>query len=135
MTVAIVAAHGGLTNFEFDASKPFVGCKLCGRLFQSKYDRDPYSYVTADFAIDAVLHHARKLSRGWQITHNKSHPEHEHVALLKSGRWCTPEAAEILAPLGVIPLIDLVLDQEVNHAMRQAPRAPIVDAEDKLSVR
>lgn len=102
-----------LTNFLFDPSKPYAGCRICGEVFQSAINR----LGSTDGITD------------WRMKHNRKHNERAHVSLIKSGRNFTPDAAQRLAPLGVIDFTSMLADQESAHALRTAPRAPNNDVE------
>lgn len=107
-----------LSGLKFSPHKPFAACRLCGAVYQSERDRtEPWS--------DEL----RTYHDVWRGVHNRKHSEFEHKMLALSGRQLTPEAAYRLAPYGVIPMLDIVLDDEVKHAMATAPRAPQDDAE------
>lgn len=122
-----------LTNLLFDNNKPYSGCCICGAVFQSAYDRAPAHFVTPrqfpTFA--AVQDYAYELRREWSLQHAKTHSENQHRALKLSGRWATPEAALKLAAYGTIPLVDLAIDDEVSHALRESKPIPIDDAQDR----
>lgn len=104
---------GELTNFEFDSTKPYAGCRLCGVLYQTPANR---------------LGDVEGLAL-WREIHNKKHTEKEHIALIHSGRWATPEAAQKLAPFGIFSPSDVLFDNEVNDALAKAPRTPSDDSE------
>lgn len=111
-----------LTGLQFDPSKPYCGCRICGRLFQGSLDK-------LDNPTDAQKVQGMQRRAEWTRRHAKLHPYHEHVTLALSGLWCTPEAAEIMAPFGIIPLTDTVMGDETTHALREARRAPQDDTE------
>jgi hypothetical protein len=94
-------------------------CKICGAVYQSLLDRDPF----------ADRQHAKVKRMAWSHIHAKTHSESEHRALFISGRWCTPEAAQKLAAFGIVPIIDLVIDNEVEDALKNGYKVPIEDAE------
>lgn len=106
----------------FDPTCDYAGCRICGDVFQSGLDRKPER--TAYEQVRAV-----KLRVEWRIKHDKTHTDAERRQLIASGRQCTPEAAQKLAPLGVYPLSDLVFSEETAHAMGTAPRMPTQDSE------
>jgi hypothetical protein len=127
-------AQAGLTTLEglrFDPSKPYTGCKLCGAVFQSDYDRHPGNYVDGNLFIDTkmVELYALGLRKEWSQNHARRHSEHEHHMLELSGLWCAPEAAQSLAPLGVIPLTDMVVSEETEEALRESKPVPTDDVE------
>jgi len=102
-----------LTNFLFDPSKPYAGCRICGEVYQSDLNR-----LGLMDGIDE-----------WRIKHNKRHPERIHVQFIKSNRIFSPEAAQKLAPLGVVDFASILIDQESAHALGTASRAPNNDVE------
>ena len=126
-----------LTNLDFDPSKPYTGCKICGALFQSNADRYPVGVFFAqkdDFNHDYRNVHlfALGMRKEWSVKHSKLHSQKEHDMLRISGRWATPEAAERLASMGVFSATDLVLDDEVQSALNAAPKVPNKDSEDHV---
>lgn len=78
--------------------------------------------MEVQWAVDILL-------QEWAINHNKIHPEHQHRSFRRSGRFLTPEATEKLVPLGIIPVSDMLVNDEAEHAARLAPRAPKDDVE------
>lgn len=122
-----------LTGLNFDPSRPYAGCRICGRIFQSRFDRDPVGVFRTQGAFRSEEHvnaYALQLRKGWSQTHAKTHSAHEHLSLALSGRWCTPEAAEKLAAFGTISIIDLVMDNEVNSALATSSAVPADDVEE-----
>jgi hypothetical protein len=107
MSTAFGFIIGAPADLMFNPARPYVGCRLCGRVFQGTPERN----------------------KEWRRTHNKLHSEKEHKLLALSGRWATPEAAQRLAPYGIFNLKDLVLDNEVADALRSAPRLPTEGAD------
>src|SRR4051812_14424514 len=90
-----LAIHTGLTNFTFDKDKPFACCLICGAVYQTNRDRDS---VTSSQLIDALA-----IRNDWRQRHSRMHTQKEHELLAMSGQWCTPEAAQKLAPFGIVP--------------------------------
>jgi hypothetical protein len=97
---------------EFDPNMPYSGCRICGQIYQTELDRN---IKTLDQALTASFGRAQ-----WSKKHSKTHTTTQHRQLLISGRWCTPEAAQALASKGVISVVDLVMDDEISHAYREA---------------
>jgi hypothetical protein len=118
-----------LTNFEFNPSYFFSGCCICGRVYQTATDRDPPSIDSPDFG--AFEYEQKVRHNWWREKENKRHTEKQHRELLTSGNFCTPEAAQLLAPLGLFSLTDLVVSSETSAALREAKRAPSDDAESE----
>lgn len=93
------------SNGELNLVNGFTYCRLCGDLF---------------------IHNNEYNRRIWSFDHSETHHPVEHIALERSGNWLTPEAAIRLAPYGVIPLGDMVVNAAVAQAMLEAPRMPAV---------
>ncbi len=69
----------------------------------------------------------------WRERHNKTHSDEEHLTFASSGLTFTPEAAEKLAPFGLVPVGDsTMVNTEVGQALENAPRAPVNDVETTL---
>lgn len=117
-----------LPNFTFDLTKPYAGCRLCGELYQSELDRTPP--VADSIQNLRVIDEAARRRERWRELHTKRmHTEKEVELFAASGLTFTPEAANRLAPLGIIPMTDAVLNGEVASALLEAPRAPLNDVE------
>jgi hypothetical protein len=132
------AAFGlsSLTNLQFRSDRPFVGCKICGIVFQSEADRDPvgvFNKQRADFNFNHrnVQLFALGLRKEWSRKHAKLHTEAEHESLAKSGLWATPEAAAVLAAYGIFSMTDIVVSDEIEDALKGASAIPFNDSEDK----
>lgn len=108
-----------LTGLEFDPTCDYAGCGICGKLFQSHLDRDPF----------ADPEEAYKLRTGWRLMHARTHSDAQHRQLRESGLFALPEATEKLAAFGIIPLTDTVKHEEVGIALLESKRAPTEDAE------
>ncbi len=114
-----------LAGLEFRADKPHTACKICGAVFQSNADRNLPVGVLENHAVWA----AESLRRSWSHRHARTHPQHEHMNLQKSGLWCTPEAAIKLAAFGIIPIVDLVMNDEIEGALAESKPVPFNDSE------
>lgn len=114
-----------LDGFEYDPERPAQHCRLCGTSFQPALAR------TDDWLWnDEVKWAVEILLREWSNNHARTrHTQREHENHRRSGRFLTPEAAAKLIPLGIYPVQDIVLDDEVRHAGLLAPRAPKDDVE------
>lgn len=123
----------GLTNLVFDANRPFAGCRICGTCYQSEYDRNPVEQFREERAVfdsmELLLEYAASLRKEWSHNHARKHTEKEHADLAASGLWCTPEAAQKMAAYGVINLVDLVMNPEVEAAYRESSAVPTDDVE------
>lgn len=119
---AITLAVGMTTpdGMEFDPKRDHSYCRICGTVYQTQPAPN-----TAQEVLDAEL-----LRRRWSQKHARLHTTRQHRQLAQSGMHCTPEALVKLAPLGIIPVSDIVLSDESEHAGLTAPRMPTTDAED-----
>jgi hypothetical protein len=97
-----------LTNFQFRDHIPWSACRICGLVYQNP---------------DAL----KRIE--WAQKHAHTHTDTEHRQFQLSGRQFTPEAANRLAAFGVIPILDLVLDDEVADALKESHPVPRDDAE------
>lgn len=102
---------------------------MCGEVFQTDFDRFPHRFATYDTPIPIIIEYATSLRKLWSQRHARTHTEREHVQLVLSGRWLTPEAAYRLAAFGVISIGDLVLDDEIAAAYKESSPVPKNDAE------
>jgi hypothetical protein len=109
-------------GFTYDGSRPARHCGICGESYQPDEARLPNYYADREvqLKVDFLLRH-------WAHNHNKMHSERERLAFIKSGKLMTPEAALKLIPLGIYPLADLTLDDEIIAAGFEAPRCPSDD--------
>lgn len=108
-----LASFDGLSNFNFDLSKGYTYCGVCGALYQSPLQEPK---ATED-------------RRKWSFRHARTHKLVEHAELAKSGRHVTREAALKLMPYGIISLEDMVLDDELSKALQKASSTPTRDVE------
>lgn len=116
LTGMLVGESHDFTMQIFDQSRPHTWCNLCGQVFQSELQRN-FMHGT----IDEVRATAER--KNWSYRHARTHTELEHLRLVKSGRVCTPEAAQKLVALGIIPISDMIHDDdELIHSTGTAPR-------------
>lgn len=117
-----IVGQSELTNFKLRKDRQYAFCRICGALYQSRLatDTDDLNYTT-DWAIPYAVEIE---TREWQMAHNKTHPEHVHKSFVASGRFLSPEATVKLAPYGIAPVSDMIMDDEVAQAALEAPRAP-----------
>jgi hypothetical protein len=108
----------------FDVKMPCCGCRICGEVFQSDVDR-----IRNKTALDVFA--AITLQNQWRERHNKTHSSKQHLSLSKSGRWCTPEAAQKLSSYGIISLSDMILYDETEIALREVKAIPVDDVEGR----
>jgi hypothetical protein len=96
----------------FEPDKSFVGCRICGAVYQSTLDRYP--------STPADILQATANRRRWADRHATLHTSTEHAQLRKSGLLMTPEAAQNLSGFGVVPVSDMVLSEETEDALAKA---------------
>jgi hypothetical protein len=107
----------------FRKDREYAACRICGAVFQPALNTTRVD--DADYRADPLLEMAASLEIvEWRQQHNRTHRESEHISLQRSGRTFTPEAAQRLAPYGIVSLDQ---DDETVHAQLTAPRAPSVD--------
>jgi hypothetical protein len=114
----VVGAAGGVelkNNHGFDINKPFAGCCICGAVYQPN--------------VNLPLEIATQKNIDWRVKHGKTHSERLHVSLAISGRWCTPEAANIFAAYGIISLTDMVMSEEHEVALFESKPIPVKEVE------
>jgi len=85
--------------FQLPTDVPFTYCRICGSYF---------------------AHPSLPERNVWSHKHANTHTPKQHRLLKVSGLWLLPEAAYRLATLGVIPAKDLILDDEVAHALLES---------------
>lgn len=129
-------------GLNFNPLAPYAGCRLCGAVFQSDYDRLTlmlkdegklyFNEVLKEwdgtkYALK-VKTHADELRENWRKDHRRAnHTDEEVEAFNKTGLSVTPEAAHKLAPMGFAPSENR--HEEIVDAMATAPRAPYDDCE------
>lgn len=103
-----------LPGQDFDPTRPFTYCRLCGAVYQTAQSR---SYDPQDQIESADIR------RRWSYSHIALRHTQEQVdALERSGLYMTPDAQEKLAPLGVIALTDFRKSEEHHQAGLSADR-------------
>lgn len=120
------ALVGKPEDLGFIPDRPHTMCRICGSVFQPGLDRVPQDEYTME-----VQYAAEIQRREWSQTHARTHTSTEHRQLHLSGRAFTPEALVRLAPLGIIPITDMALDEECAAAGLEAPRMPTNDVESR----
>jgi hypothetical protein len=86
-----------------------------------------------DYAADPDLKLAAHLETlEWRRYHNTKHSEKAHRTFRATGRTMTPEAANKLAPFGLVPIEDALTSEEHACALFDAPRAPVDDVQSTL---
>lgn len=111
-------------GIEFNPNRDYTYCRICGVIYQPGLNRVPSEQYNSEVILAAEI-----LRREWSQSHAKTHSDHEHRMLTLSGRHCTPEALQKLVPFGIIPVSDIVFDEESEHAGLEAHRAPTDDVE------
>jgi hypothetical protein len=114
-----------LPGLEFDISKPYRFCCICGALFQTSADR-----ALNIRSSNKALAEASWKRVEWATNHAKKHTVKEHMLFRKSGLSMTPEAAHKLAAFGVLPLSDSAIDAEIQRALYESKPIPTNDSEN-----
>ncbi len=120
-----IVGHGfalRINGLKFDPNKDHTYCRICGDVYQSELDRN---YTNLEEWYEAM-----ERRRAWSHSHSKLHGEREHLALAQSGLWVTPEAASKLAAFGIIPISDMVLNEEVSCALAESNPYPTEDSQE-----
>lgn len=103
-----------LPGQDFDPTRPFTYCRLCGAVYQTAQSRsnDPQDQIeSAD------------IRRRWSYSHIAlRHTQKELDALEKSGLYMTADAQRVLAPLGVVAISDFPKSKEHHEAGLSADR-------------
>ena len=107
-----------LVGLLFRADRPYTICRLCGKVYQTANDR---ALGNCPLTLDD--------RKKWSLKHAKEHSDNEHRLLALSGLVVTPDAAIELAAFGIIPVSDLVLNDEVESALAESKPVPFNDAE------
>lgn len=116
-------------DLEFLPYKPYTGCRICGRVYQSSLDRaHPWNDLPEQTALTQAFM-AKQRRRAWAEKHSKTHTSTQHRQLAESGAWCTPEAAHILAAYGVIPVTDMIMSNDHSVALHESKAVPVNDVE------
>lgn len=110
-----------LSGLEFDKDKPFRACLLCGALYQARADR--VALLPKQVAIAAWER------QKWATKHAKQHTTLEHEQFKASKLLIMPLAAKRLAPFGVIPIGDSLINEEIQRALFESNPIPDDDAE------
>lgn len=114
----------GCDGILFNHTRDYTYCRICGVIYQPELNRLPDNLYTPEVVLQAT-----EMRREWSKRHAKTHPASHHRKLALSGRHCTPEALQRLVPFGIIPVSDIVFDDESEHAGLTSPRAPFNDVE------
>lgn len=115
-----------LEGLKFDPQADHAGCKLCGAVYQSDLDRTVARKLRQGVpraSLQGRINEAYRLRQEWRSTHARV-CKYKGAAPPVGG--FSAEAALCLTPLGTFPLLP---NQEVAHAMAEAPRAPLDDVE------
>lgn len=125
--IATGFAFGLSKDQGFNVDKPYTGCLLCGAVFQGPLDlRVPPGHEPENSLIARLAQLKRK---EWAVEHAKQHTDHERQMHRLSGRFATPEAAQVLSAQGVFSIVDLVIDDEISNALGEASAIPIREIE------
>ena len=128
MTGAAVNLTGaGILPDQFEAAAPLCACRLCGAVLQTGLHRNLYRERLAGRGqtLDtlALEHRVIELGTRWRKEHErKNHTSEEVEKFARTGHAFTPEAANILAPFGIVALGNMT--QDIVDGMFEASRAP-----------
>lgn len=111
-----------IEDMEFDPAKDYRACLICGDIFQSQLDR--MEFKTPDLIVDAKTSRDR-----WARLHARRHTNREHHTLALSEGSMLPEAANKLAAFGLLPIMDMVDNDEVIVALFESNAMPKDDSE------
>jgi len=117
------------TTLTIRKDREFAACRICGAIFQPWLNTDTSDQ---EYALNPEIALAASIEiQQWRNKHNLKHSSKEHLALAHSGLTMTPEAANRLAPFGLVPLADVEgrYGDEIVQALAEAPRAPTDDVE------
>ena len=108
---------------DFDPSKPFRACLICGDVFQSWTDRLESPTIRE-------INSAYGKREVWAKCHALRHTSREHLMLRQSGLTMTPEAANKLAAFGLLPISNMAkFDDEMSSALFESRPVPEKDSE------
>lgn len=120
------------TTLSIRKDREFAACRICGAIFQSWLNTNRVS--DEEYAADPEIELAAAIeTKEWRRQHNLKHSEATHRQFRESGLTFTPEAAHKLAPFGLVPIGDMVYQDEIAQALAEAPRAPVDDVESTLT--
>lgn len=123
---AVGLPYAGIDEDTFMPEAPLAGCRLCGRVFQTKFHRELHrlrrSGESDELHLD-LLQKVLDLNAVWREKHTKrNHSDEEVERFTRTGFAFTPKASNVLAPFGIFPLGKMHV--EIDDAMFEAPRKP-----------
>ena len=135
MSLSVILDHSivgqSATTLSINKNREYAACRICGAIFQSWLNTNQVS--DEEYKADPSLELAAALeTMEWRRNHNRKHSERTHRAFRATGRTMTPEAANKLAPFGLVAINDALLDNDIACALFEAPRAPTNDVETTL---
>ncbi len=126
MGAAVGLEQAGIPLTVFDPAAPLAACRLCGAIFQTPYHRELQKIRRYGQGLPDppdLLAKVLDLGNEWRKKHTeRNHTQSEIDAFTQTGWAFTPEAANVLAPFGIIPMGNLHPD--LISAMMEAPRKP-----------
>lgn len=122
MQGAAVGLDGiNLPGLQFDITKAYRYCRICGVVYQTDADRH------AKTPLQLALLDARH--KEWSLNHAKTHTEHQHRELKLSGLYALPHAAYKLAAFGIFSIVDMVQSPDIAAALLESKAIPRDDAQ------
>lgn len=121
---AMFLEHAGITERDFISAAPLAACRLCGAVYQTQLHRNLYWFrLNKREDPPLLLRRVLTLNTEWRVRHaNDRHTPSEIEAFAATGWAFTPEAANVLAPFGIIPLGNM--HQDIADAMFESDRKP-----------
>jgi hypothetical protein len=120
---AIGLKEAGISEDQFISAAPLAACRLCGAIYQTQLHRNLYWFRQQGKEPPLLLKRVLQLNDKWRERHaNDMHTHAEIEAFTKTGWALTPEAANVLAPYGIIPLGNQHID--IMDALYESSRAP-----------
>lgn len=120
---AVGLVYAGISLDQFDPTAPLCGCRLCGKVYQTRFHRELHwdrKYIGENYKLLTLV---LDLNNLWRESHTKScHTQAEVDSLAATGAAFTPEAANLLAPYGIIPMGNM--NQDIVDGMFEADRKP-----------
>lgn len=123
---AVGLEYAGISLDQFNPDAPLCGCRLCGAVYQTSYHRELFLHrklMQGHGDPPKLLALVLDLNNIWREHHTKAeHRTDEIEQLTATGAAFTPEAANKLAPFGIIPLGNV--SQEHMDALYESDRKP-----------
>lgn len=121
--ITVGLPEAGIPLDVFNPQAPLAGCRLCGTVFQTKYHRQLFNLRRNNLPHGELLQKVLDLNGEWRRKHTlRKHSVAEVALFAKTGFAFSPEAANKLAPFGIVPLGNM--HEDIVAGMLEANRAP-----------